>query len=530
MKRRGGGTTICPHGLLRRVSKLSDEDRRQAYVGRIARGAGITAFGQLTGRTLNYATQVALARMFGPAQLGLYTLGLMLVQLASVAARVGMNHGVVRYVAAYRADGDVSRVRGTILLALWTSFALSLGLAGAMFFGAGFVANDVFGEPFLEAVIRAFSVCLPLLTTMGIALHATQGFQTMKYETYVQNVQHPLLNLVLIVVFYLLGVQVLGAVLAYVLSTAAGAVLALHYLRRVFPKLLDRGTPPKFEPRALFGLSAPMIVVDFSFNVNHWIGTAVLGVFATASAVGIFNAALRVAALSSLALVAFIGIFSPMISDLYSRGELEDLKSLYREVSRWIFTGSLAVFLVTVLLAKDVMAIFGPEFVSGWAVLVVVAAAQLFASSAGTAGRVLSMTGNQKVVAFSMLGSTIVSVIVMVALVPLYGMLGAGVGTAAALVSANGVGLIAVRRLLGFSPYDRDHLKPLAAGAIGAAAILLCKPALPAGVVSVLVLGPLFVLVFAGSLLALGLTPGDRQFLATLRAAFSQALLRRRGA
>ena len=42
-------------------------------------------------------------------------------------------------------------------------------------------------------------------------------------------------NLALLVFFYLLGVQILGAVAAYVLSMAFGAALALACLPRVFP-------------------------------------------------------------------------------------------------------------------------------------------------------------------------------------------------------------------------------------------------------------------------------------------------------
>src|SRR3712207_6928760 len=48
------------------------------------------------------------------------------------------------------------------------------------------------------------------------------------------------LNLAFIAVFYLLGVEVLGAVAAYVLSMVFGAVLSLYYLKRVFPDLLNR--------------------------------------------------------------------------------------------------------------------------------------------------------------------------------------------------------------------------------------------------------------------------------------------------
>lgn len=69
-----------------------------------------------------------------------------------------------------------------------------------MFVGAGFIANGIFGEPVLEAVVRAFSVSLPFFTVMFMALQAAQGFQTMKHDTLVKDVQHPSLNLALILV------------------------------------------------------------------------------------------------------------------------------------------------------------------------------------------------------------------------------------------------------------------------------------------------------------------------------------------
>ncbi len=489
-------------------------------MGRVARGAGISSLGQGVGRALNLLTQVALARMYGPAALGFYVLGVTVVQIANILAQFGMNHGAVRYVAQYQAQGDIARVRGTILMVLWVSFALSLALAALIFFGAGFLAEGVFGKPSLEAVIRVFSVSLPFFTVMSMALWATQGFQTVKYDTYVQQVQRPLLNLVLVLIFYLLGIQVLGAVAAYVLSMAAGTVFALYYLKRVFPRLLDRGTPPEFEPRALFNVSAPMIVANFTQNMNSWIMVTVLGILATAESVGIFNAAARTAALSALVLSAF-KIFAPMVSNLYGRGELEDLGNLYRDVSRWAFTGSLALFLVTVLLARDIMKIFGPEFVSGWVVMVVIAAGQLFNSSTGPGRGTLAMTGHQRIVMFVTLGSAAMSFALGVALIPLCGGMGAGVAAATGLILSNAVVLFFVRRRLGLWPYGRGYLKPLAAGllaAAGAHVVNLMLP-LPAGIPTILVVAPLFLACFVALVLAFGLSPGDRQFLAALRKA-----------
>ena len=207
-----------------------------------------------------------------------------------------------------------------------------------------------------------------------------------------------------------------------------------------------------------------------------------------------------------------------MISDLYSRGQLEDLRNLYRDVSRWTFTGSLAIFLVTVLLAKDIMAVFGPEFVSGWVAMVVVAGAQLFSSSVGHTGRILAMTGHQNTVMLATFGSGATSIAASVALVPFYGMLGAGVAMAGGLVLQNSVTLVRVRQVLGVWPYNREYLKPLIAGLLAASVSFLLRSLAPAltGLLAVGVFAPLFLVGFVGLLLVFGLNPSDRQLIAAL--------------
>jgi O-antigen/teichoic acid export membrane protein len=254
--------------------------------------------------------------------------------------------------------------------------------------------------------------------------------------------------------------------------------------------------------------------------MNSWVVVVVLGALATAESVGIFNAAARTAALSALVLSAF-KIFSPMVSNLYGRGELEDLGNLYRDISRWSFTGSLALFLVTVLLARDIMTLFGPKFISGWAVMVVIAAGQLFNSSTGPGRGTLAMTGHQRIVMCVTLGSVATSFALGVILIPLYGNMGAGVATATGMILSNTVGLFFIWRLLGLWPYGRGYLKPLTAGLLAAAGVLVVKLVLPlpTGIPTILVVAPLFLTCFVALVLAFGLSSGDRQFLAALRKA-----------
>jgi O-antigen/teichoic acid export membrane protein len=481
----------------------------------------MSSIGQGVSRLLGYATQVALAWMYGPVQLGFYVLGVTLVQITNILSQFGMDNGVVRYVAHYQAEGDARRMRGTVLQALAVTFVLSVVLSILLFLGAGFLAERVFDKGFLETMIRAFSVSVPFFTIMSMALWATQGFQTVKYQTYVQDVVRPVLNLAFIAVFYLLGVEVLGAVAAYVLSMVFGAVLSLYYLQRVFPDLLNNRVKPKFESRALLEASGPMIVTSFTQQANSWLALLVLGAFETMAAVGIYNVAFRTAALSTLVLFAFSGIFSPMVSSLYHRGMLQDLGYLYKDVSRWAFTGALAFFLLTALLAKDIMAVFGDEFVWGWPVIVIVAAAQLFSSSVGPTARVLAMTGQQRIVMVATLGSTVAAAALNLLLVPAFGIFGAAAATAAAVVLVNVVTVLFVHRILGFWPFTTRYARSIVAGLLAAAFVYLARLVLPAydGGPALLVFAPLFLAVFVALLVALGLSSSDRQFLASFWAA-----------
>jgi O-antigen/teichoic acid export membrane protein len=244
-----------------------------------------------------------------------------------------------------------------------------------------------------------------------------------------------------------------------------------------------------------------------------------MGAFAAAGPVGIFTAAARTATLSTIVRFAFSGIFSPIISSFYARGELEDLGRLYKDVSRWIFTGAFAIFLPIVLLSEEILAIFGRDFTAGWTALTIVAAAQLYSSSVGPTPRMLAMTGNQNVAMVATAAAAVTGLGASFGLVPGLGILGAALGLAAAIITENTATLVAVRRRLGFWPYNQGWLKPLAAGLLAAVAAYLAKLVLPLpGVLATItVVGAVFGLGYLALLLLFGLTDTDREFLGAFR-------------
>jgi O-antigen/teichoic acid export membrane protein len=506
-------------------------DRDDTYVARVARGAGISTVGQGAGRVLGYLTQVMIARLYGPAAFGFYSLGVAAVNGAQILSRFGMENGVVRYVAHHQAREDTPRVRGTIIQAIGVATALSVVISAVMFFGAGFAAEWYYNKPFMETVLKAFSLTLPFFTFMMMVLWATQGFQTVTYASYVQQMIRPALFLALVPVFYLLGAGIIGTVAAYGVSMLLGSLVAVYYLRKLFPPLFDNKVPARFETKELFAVSVPMSITAGAQYLNTWSAVWVMGAFAAAGPVGIFTAAARTATLSTIVRFAFSGIFSPIISSFYARDEMEDLGRLYKDVSRWIFTGAFAIFLPILLLSREILAIFGPDFTAGWTALIIVAAAQLYSSSVGPTPRMLAMTGNQNVAMVATATAALVGVAVSFALVPSLGMLGAALGMAAAITTENTGTMLAVKRRLGFWPYSWAWLKPLAAGILAATAAFLAELVLPLPgfLVTIAVVGAVFGAGYLILLLLLGLNDTDREFIGAFRDVALRLLRRRSG-
>ena len=510
-------------------------------VAKVARGAGISTAGQGIGKLLAFATQPVLARLLGVQFYGFYTAGVALINGLQILSRFGMENGVVRYVAHYREHDDAARVRGTIVMALLFPIALSLVLSAALFFGAGFISDSGWlkeNGAQMVSVLRGFAFVLPFFVFMSMTAWATQGFKTVTYAAYIQQLIRPGLFLLFVGVCYVLGAKIFGVVAAYALAMFLAGIVGLYYLRKLFPPLFDRRSQTRFETKALFGVSIPMSISQGAQYLNNFSAILILGVFAAGAPVGIFNAAARTATFLTVVRFAFSGIFSPIISGLHARQDTQEMGRLYKDVSRWIFTGAFVLFLVIVVFGPEVMGIFGEAFGAGVTALVVVAVAQLFSSSIGPAPRMLAMTGNQNFAMIATSTSAITGVIVSFILIPRFEVMGAAIGMATAIIVENTGTMSAVKWRLGYWPFNFMWLKPLLAGAISGVVTYLLKITLPldaifgflpvpVSVPTIMVLGGFLGVLFFGLLWLLGFSETDKEFLGTFWNVAQRALPKR---
>jgi len=127
-------------------------------------------------------------------------------------------------------------------------------------------------------------------------------------------------------------------------------------------------------------------------------------------------------------------------------------------------TFALPIFLMMALLPHDILALFGKNFESGAACLVILAIGQIVNAATASANSVLLLFGHSRLVMLNSFISGILQITMNVILIPRYGIAGAAVAASVSLILLDIVRVIEVHTLLGVQPYEWNIWKPLAAG------------------------------------------------------------------
>jgi len=440
----------------------------------VARGGGIALIGQGLGKGIKFILQIVLTRVLGPASYGLYTLGISAIGIIQGFSLLGLPQGVLRFGSLHLSEGDKVKLKGTII----SSFVLGLGLSIIMsiiiFFLSEVIADRIFKEPDLGHVLRWFSVTLPLLSFASICTRTFLIFRKVEYQVGIELIFLPLINLVIVGLLFLFGLRLNGAVYAYIASAFCSSILGLFLLFRLFPDLISE-LKAQYEIKPLLFYSLSVMLVGLSALLITKADKIMIGIFMASRNVGIYNAAAVIAFQGSVFLYSFHGIFAPIIADLHNKKKFAELESLLKSSTKWALSFTLPVVFIFVLFSKQIMLIYGDEFVAGWTVLIAFGFVQLINVSSGSMGHILIMTGREKIELANILILGLINIVLNYFLIPAFGILGAALATGASYTLINISRLIEVYLLYKIHPYKFSYFKIILAGIASVGATLLFK-------------------------------------------------------
>ncbi|HET7849990.1 MAG TPA: polysaccharide biosynthesis C-terminal domain-containing protein [Pseudolabrys sp.] len=432
---------FSPAALAARIKALL-ADRSDSRLAQLV--AGKVFLVRVASALLALVSQVLLARWMGQFQFGVYIYVWTWVLMIGAITDVGLSSGARRFIPEYTELKTPDALRGFLTGSRWLAIATAsaIGLLGAL--------AVTLLAPHLDrfAVAPLYFAC----ATMPIyGLVQTQAGIAQSYDW-------PLLALTPFYVWrqFLLTLLMGGA---YLLAFPTDAVTAMALAAAttwlvtlgqtvVLNRRLRRKVPPgrkRYEPRVWFATSLPILMVESFYLLLTYVDILTLEHFRPPDEVAVYYAAARILAVVAFIYFAIAGATTHRFTEYHVAGDRERLKKFFSETSRWTFWPSLAVCVLILIFGRPLLSLFGQSFVSGYAVMFILAVGMLARAAVGPAERLLNMLGEQRQCAAVYAIAFAVNFGLCLVLIPRMGIEGAAVATATAFV-VESVMLFAVTR------------------------------------------------------------------------------------
>jgi O-antigen/teichoic acid export membrane protein len=491
----------------------ADHGQFRSQMGQISRHSAVFFTGTIFTAAAGYVFKVFLARFLGAEALGLYALGMTIIGFFGIFNALGIPHAAVRFVAVYTATRRLNDLRGFLVRSFGYLTLGNLVLAFVVIIAGPWIAVHFYRAPELGRYATYFALIMvggALTTFFGQVL---QGYKDVSRRTVVTNFVGTPLMMVITVVLVKMGFGLDGYLAAQVVSPMVVIALLIAVAWKLTPadaRHLRRPLPPLEGQVLTFSAAAfGMSVLEF---LLAQIDKIMIGFYINAREVGIYSVAMAIVAFVPVALQSVNQIFSPTIAELHARGQQILLGRLYQTLTKWILAFTLPLATVVVLFSRQLMQIFGSDFVHGWPVLVIGTLGQLINCGAGPVGYLLLMSGNQNRLLKVQITMTTLTVLLNLALVPKAGILGAAVAAAVTTAFSNVWYLREVHAALGLFPLNRSYLKLIVPWVVSALAVAAAEHSWAHGHTVSFIMGAMavaYTLFLSGALL-FGLDSDDR--------------------
>lgn len=430
----------------------------------IAKRGGFNFIGLLVATLSTFGFQFILGRTFSPADVGIFNLAFTIAGLLSLVMLLGLDRGVVRYIAHYIGLDDRPHELGVVVASLRLLLVLILVVILLTWPVLDELAARLFHKPELAPVLRVLTASLPFLAFTRLAMGILVGYKRVKPMVIIEQILVPLLRIVLALVIILsIARSVVAISYSYLIAAVIGCGLAAVALFRLY-----RSRREDHRPRPVFGellqFSWPLLFAGLLNRTNTYTETLILGGLSSSEQVGFFTVGLKISIVLTIFFEAFNGIWAPYIAEAHARGDMVKLASQFKTVTYWVFTLTLPFALWMFLQAPAVMTVFGAEYTSSAKVLQILILSQLGYVLGGMSALTLIMTGYSRLNLVDLLLTVILSLVLDFTLIPRYGAIGAAIASAIAIVFLSLLRSSQVFLLLQFHPFNIRYLQPILAG------------------------------------------------------------------
>ena len=415
---------------------------------RAQRTAGNAFLIRVASAVLVYLSQVLLARWMGEFQFGIYVYVWTWVLLVGALVDFGLASAAQRFIPEYLGLRAFALLRGFLSGSRWLTLAIATAMSGLAALGIRALEPWVGQYEIVPLYLACAALPLFALTKMQEGIARSYGWVNIALLP--PYIVRSLLLIVVMAAGHAIGfaADAVTAMTAAVIATWATAVVQMLMLERRLGRAVVSG-PKTYEAGAWLLTSIPIFMVEGFYFLLTYTDVLVLQQFRSPEEVAIYYAAVK-----TLALVAFVhysvaAATTHKFTEYHVRGDRARLAAFLSESIRWTFWPSLVATVAILALGRPFLWLFGPRFLDGYSVMFILALGPLARSAIGPVERLLNMLGEQRACALVYAGAFAFNFAGCLVLIPPFGIHGAAIATAAAVLFESVLLFVVTKRRLG---------------------------------------------------------------------------------
>ena len=392
---------------------------------------------------------IFLARKLGAEQTGVFYLCYTVLMIAVVFSRLGIDNILLRNVAAFNDKKRYQDLKSIFIISIKIVFFSSLIIFSLLYLLSDYITIYLFKNPEMLNSLRLILIAIIPYSLSIIIVAGLKGLKKIGEATIIESVVIPTFS-VAVLYFMLNDTKVNNFISSYVIGFFLLICLAFFFWERNTRFIKEKTLSVNYKK--VLNSSIPLLWVSAMFLVNTWADRIFLGYYSDVESVGIYSIAVKIALLVSFILGAVNSASSAKFSEYYNSGKIDKLSTLCVKSTNLMAIISFPVLLVCLLLPDFLLGIFGPEFICGKQILIILCVGQFINVSTGSVGQILAMTNREKLLRISVLSGTVLNLLLNITLVPNFGMEGAAFATAISWTITNFLCLYFVKKELNFLP------------------------------------------------------------------------------
>jgi|GEM_PF-2995048 len=410
------------------------------------------------GTVADYGVRVLLARVVDPTAYGDFAIAYAVMMLGGIAAILGADRTIMRFLPRYIAAADHARVSGFV--AMFASAAILVAVLLGLLVVLTHLFLDFEGNVFFHTD-RGHPMLYAIWIVPFYALSRFSG-------GLLNSARRPVL--MTLARYYLLPVVVTAAILALVaagvevgpvailLAYAGAFALAIVFNLAVMPAHVrywhaDR----RVSPKIWLGLSLPVMGSEIVWKFAGYTAPFMLEWLGPEEAdVGMFSASFSAGSLILIPFVAVSAIALPRLGLIAAGPESRaDRQALFCRTTRQLLALAILFAAPLILFSREILSMFGEEYKAADTALIMTAVALCASAAFGIAASFLQFTGHVKLVLAVVAGATLLDVALCAVLIPGYGLNGAALSFMIRSLVLQAVLILLLWRLEGLVPFVR---------------------------------------------------------------------------